>query len=285
MILEHKIIEIKGMPIFEKAIIKAPFTYTGELQDRACFFYILDGAQRSIDAEGAKVIKKNEALVKKCGSYVAKYIETEGEDRCEAVAIYFYPEAIKKIYSNEIPQFLQDGKPTGLTRKIKVDHLIEQYIQNLLIYFENPELVDEELAVLKIKELVLLLLKSDKQDSVLEFFSEVFQNPETLHFKKVVENNALEDISVDELAFLSHMSVSTFKRQFQKLFNMSPARYLKSKKLEEAMHQLRTTQKRISDIAFDCGFNELSSFSHIFNKEFGLSPTEYRLSQMDKSLN
>jgi len=84
------------------------------------------------------------------------------------------------------------------------------------------------------------------------------------------------DLSLEDYALLCNLSLSTFKRTFKKTFGESPARYIKLKRLEEAANQLKVTNKRISDICFDCGFNEVGHFSKSFTALYNTSPSNYR---------
>ena len=67
----------------------------------------------------------------------------------------------------------------------------------------------------------------------------------------------------------------------KKHYNSSPARYIRQRRVEQAAQLLRSTSLRISDIAFDCGFADLAHFSKTFQKNYGQSPTAFRLNQLD----
>ncbi len=60
---------------------------------------------------------------------------------------------------------------------------------------------------------------------------------------------------------LANLSLSSFKREFRRVFNDSPARYLKHKKLERARQLLEKTYRRIKEIAFECGFEDFPHFA------------------------
>lgn len=73
--------------------------------------------------------------------------------------------------------------------------------------------------------------------------------------------------------------MSSFKREFAKLYNDSPANYIKTKKLEKAAELLLVSDQRITEIAFDCGFNDLANFTKSFNDKYNTTPTNYRVQQ------
>ena len=91
-----------------------------------------------------------------------------------------------------------------------------------------------------------------------------------------MDANLFEDLSLDELASLSHMSTPTFKRKFKKHLGVSPGQYIKNKRLEAAANQLKNTNKSITAIAYDCGFNDPNYFTKSFSKEFNTTPSQFR---------
>lgn len=277
MILDSKIIEFNGMPLFQKARFKTPFDMEGALQEFACFFYMIQGNMMSFDSRGIHKIGEKEALIKNCNHYVQRYLPREEGEECEAIAIYLYPELLKSIYKDEIPSFLQQ-KEVPQPQKFIGNILLEQYINNLSIYFESPEIFDQELGILKLKELMMILLKSQNHQSIRQLLSEIF-TPINVAFKKAVEQNLYHPLSTEQLAFICNMSLSTFKREFKKLYNDSPARYIKHKRLEKAASLLSCSDISISAIAFDTGFQDTTTFSACFKEKYLQSPRAFRNSQ------
>jgi transcriptional regulator GlxA family with amidase domain len=66
------------------------------------------------------------------------------------------------------------------------------------------------------------------------------------------------------------------------LYNDSPASYIKNRRLEKAAELLLVSNERISDIAFDCGFNDVANFTKSFSEKYHATPTNYRLNQIAK---
>ena len=168
-------------------------------------------------------------------------------------------------------------------KKIVSNEFVSKYIDGLNLYFENSEMMDDTLMRHKMKELVLILLRSNFFEGVAELFTNLF-SPQQKSFRDIISNNIFSQVSVDELAFLAHRSLSTFKRDFKKEFDDTPARYIKKKRLEKSAEMLLSKKDPISSVAFDCGFQDLSTFSSVFRDFYGLSPTEYRLNGIRKSL-
>lgn len=82
--------------------------------------------------------------------------------------------------------------------------------------------------------------------------------------------------SLDELARLTHLSVTHFRRLFVKTFNESPAKYAIRLRLNQARAALENTNQTIADIAFDAGFYDQSHFIKAFHRIYKMNPTDYR---------
>ncbi|MDX2188096.1 MAG: AraC family transcriptional regulator [Opitutaceae bacterium] len=82
--------------------------------------------------------------------------------------------------------------------------------------------------------------------------------------------------SVAELARELGISSSHLRTRFRATCNVSLGRHLRTLRLERARGMLEISNTRIGDIAEQCGFSSLFSFSHAFKKAFGSSPSEIR---------
>lgn len=276
---DQKVISYQGRPLFQSAKIEAPLSHEGTLEDVACFFYVRKGCIETIEANGLFKTLPQEALLKNCGNFISNYSRDQDGSDFEAVVIYFYPDVLREIYAHELPPFALENARASSPKKVVGNELIEKFMEGLFIYFENEALMDEELALLKTKELVLILLKSNYFDGVVQFFKSLF-SPRNASLRQVVENNLYNNLNVEQLAFLSHQSVSSFKRHFKETFGETPARYIKEQRLQEAARRLQFEDSSISNIAYDCGFQDPSTFSALFSARFGRSPRAFRLNQI-----
>lgn len=94
-----------------------------------------------------------------------------------------------------------------------------------------------------------------------------------------METDFCEDMSIDDLAKIAHMSPRNFHRVFIEATGKTPVAYLIGLRIAEAAHQLKSTSKSITEIAFDCGFSDSNYFSRTFRKSIGNSPSAYRKRQ------
>jgi AraC-like DNA-binding protein len=75
---------------------------------------------------------------------------------------------------------------------------------------------------------------------------------------------------------LRHRSLSSFKREFHKHYGVPPGRWLLERRLERSASLLQTTGMSVTEIMFDCGFEDPSHFSRAFKEKFGQEPSVYR---------
>ncbi|MBR2838651.1 MAG: AraC family transcriptional regulator [Kiritimatiellae bacterium] len=99
-----------------------------------------------------------------------------------------------------------------------------------------------------------------------------------------LDDHYAENITVEQLASISHYSVAQFRRLFHALMQMSPSDYISTVRINAAKTFLGTTDKRIGDIAIETGFFDHSHFIRTFKSIVGTTPAKYRKSHMLSSL-
>lgn len=277
MLKDIKQFEFQGKTTFVKAVFEPPFRFVYAMPDEACFYFVKTGKAGVYSAVEKHHFKSDEGVVMQCGNYINEYLENNEGSYCEAIAVHFFPEVLSLIYDHEFPDFLvqMDEIVPAPLEKVEASELLSAYIQGLEFYFDNPKLVSEELIKLKLKELLLLLAKTDNVGIIRSLLSGVFDQ-QRYSFIEVVEANVYSNLTIEEIAKLSNLSLSSFKREFKKEYNDSPARYIKNRKLEKAAKLLRNTDLRVSEVCYSSGFNDLAHFSRTFQSKFGLSPSKYR---------
>lgn len=127
----------------------------------------------------------------------------------------------------------------------------------------------------KLEELLLYLLHQFPAKMKSFIFSALSQQP-LLKLKQTVQHNIDKNLTVEEIAFLCNMSMSTFKRHFAEAFNTSPRKYFTDYKMKQARRMLGSGS-RPTDIFDQLGYENLSAFSTEFKKYFGLSPRQFQL--------
>lgn len=93
---------------------------------------------------------------------------------------------------------------------------------------------------------------------------------------RAIERDPAESPSLRELAAQANLSVYHFLRTFTQLAGATPHQFALRARLREAALRLATESAAVTDIAYDCGFGDLSNFHRTFRAEFGVSPRTFR---------
>jgi AraC-like DNA-binding protein len=231
------------------------------------FLYLVKGKIMGYDGNKNYTLQSGECcLVRK--NYLARYNKEKENDEFEKVVIIFDELFLKKIKDKH--QTLISGfKPKDVFISIEQNKMIPNFIQSLSPYYNQTGIIDETFSDIKREELLTILLNI-KPELANVFFD--FSIPEKIDLEKFMLQNFRFNVSVERFAYLTGRSLSSFKRDFVKIFNTTPSHWLIQKRLEEAYFLIEKKNKKPSDIYLDLGFEDLSHFSFAFKKLFGYAP-------------
>jgi len=276
---ENQIINYKGKVVFHKMRITSPKREMKPFQNNeACFMFTNEGEFSVRTPSQFISFNSSKALLAKCFNF---FIETTEQQRnvskeMEFIGVFLFPDQVEEIMGIDFSN--SNHKVPFNIKQIDIDSLFTSYRNSINVLLDNPEIADEDMIKLKLKEMVILIAKSQSL-SVTDFLVSMFSLNHT-EFKSIINNNIYSNLSLLEFAKLSNMSLSSFKRKFNTVFAESPKKYMIRLKLEKATTLLSSTNLLISEIAYECGFDTISSFNRTFKIQFKVSPTEFRLNQI-----
>jgi AraC-like DNA-binding protein len=276
---EIKILKYKGKVVFHKMKITSPKRELKPFQNNeACFMFINEGDFSVRTPNQFISFNKSKGLLAKCFNF---FIETTEKQRTlskemEFIGVFLFPEQVEEIM--EINLSNSNYKVNFNIKKVDIDALFTSFKNSISVLLDSPEIADEEMIKLKLKEMIILIAKSQNL-SILSFLVSMFSLNHS-EFKTTIKNNIYSNLSIEDFAKLCNMSLSSFKRKFSKVYSESPKKYMNRMKLENATKLLLSSNLLISEIAFECGYDTISSFNRSFKFHFKVSPTEYRLSQI-----
>lgn len=177
-----------------------------------------------------------------------------------------------RFYQGMDKAILNDNKvyPWKNFSKVNLEAGIESIFLSLVPYINAAKEIPSELMELKLTEVIYGLLYADKSVAPALFD---FTDPWKVDIVDFLNKNLTYNFALSDLAQYTGRSVAAFKRDFNKVSDISPQKWILKKRLELA--QLRLNEgESVSDIYLDLGFLSLSHFSTAYKKEFGRAPTK-----------
>jgi AraC-like DNA-binding protein len=186
-----------------------------------------------------------------------------------------YLQQLLKEYRSQVA--IRSLPPPGQDAIIDINatETIHSYFYSLIPYFTQKQPPPENLLELKCRELIFNIFSDQANASLLSYLNSTCDCSKPL-LTEIMEANYMYNLSLEEFAKISHRSLTAFKNEFIATFNMSPGKWLLQKRLDYAQMLLSVSQKNISEIVYECGFESATHFSRVFKIKFGIAPLQYR---------
>lgn len=152
---------------------------------------------------------------------------------------------------------------------------ILHYLQNML-YEIGAKHPGYEIVCQDLMEILIVLL--GRQTNFSTLLAPVGKKTSRLcgATKRYIDTHYQEEITLDKLAEINHVSKYHLAHAFTEEYGISPINYLLNKRIQEAEHLLATTDFSLSLISYTTGFSSSSYFAQIFKKQRGCTPREFR---------
>ncbi len=160
---------------------------------------------------------------------------------------------------------------------IRNDDEIVDCIKTVLKEFFKKEIGYELAVKANLYNLVVLLLRNYLDESVTKK-QLTFKINNFKRFYKVfdfIDNNYNKKIWVTNLANIAHVSTYYFCRIFKQMTGRTITEYINEVRLKKSIELLKNGNMNITEIAINCGFNDVNYFSRLFKKKHGVSPTKF----------
>lgn len=253
-------------------------TKAGIWSDTNYFVFVTSGKKMWKSIYNEYVVKTGDSLfVKKGANLVHQYFD---EDYC-ALMIFITDDFIKNFiarFSEVIRRSSEDVAEIDSVIRIQLDEYLEAYVNSLAFFLNAEFLPDKNLLVHKFEELLINIFTRPLHKDVAKYLNSLGKDQST-QLRQVMEENFAYNLKLEEFAKLCNMSLSSFKRMFNSVFNTSPGKWLTHKRLDFAAHLIMTSDKSIGQVAFESGFEEPSSFIRVFKQKFNCTPLQYRAIQ------
>ena len=261
---------LDGGSIIDQCIVTAGERGTFFLEQHL-LYVVLGGSVKLTCGRQTWTVGKNEMILLRRAQSVS--YEKQGSEETglfESQLFAINDELLKDFLTSQQVQIPQMTEELGTQVSPMSDRLVA-YCWSLSPYFNDPSQVNPGLLRLKVMELLYNVMDCSKN-----IFRQMLQlrQPVKTDIHRVVEENYTSPISLDELAYLSGRSLSSFKREFQDIYGAPPARWIREKRLSKAQQMLRSSSLSVADVAYSLGFENPTHFSRIFKQQYGYAPSQ-----------
>lgn len=199
----------------------------------------------------------------------------------EAICLFmfFIPDAVVRTIVRELtpdlPVLPPPAEPRDMVIRVSEDPGVAAFLQAMTVFFMSDATPPELLMKLKLKELIASIVVSRSNPALSAYLRHV-ANTESPSIPAIMEANCRHNLSLEAFAKLCNRSLSSFKREFREYYGLSPGRWLLDRRLACSAQLLAATNLSVTEIVFECGFEQPSHFSRAFKEKFGQTPSEYR---------
>jgi AraC-like DNA-binding protein len=236
-------------------------------------FYVIDGRKIWHTAHKAYDIGKDTCVFVRKGAWIFENFLDNGF----CVVLFFIPDEFisntLKTKSKPLHNETRDVEPVMVLDR---SDALSTFFLSISSYFSETHEPDRSLLELKFKELILTIADNPQNAELLSYFGSLLDEPQHVSLQRVMDENYCFNLKLEQYAELCNRSLSTFKRDFEKVYKAAPGKWLLEQRLNHAHRLLRDHHKTISDATFESGFESVSHFSRSFKKRFGVSPSALR---------
>ena len=248
---------------YEDKFFKSDITFECHM-----LIWFLSGETKIVQADATYLFKKGDIFIVPRNQLATIINYPRGGQPHKTVVMHLTTKRLKDFYHNlNVKPAVQQSQKI---HSFNNHPLLASCLSSLIPYFEMQEL-PENIASLKITEAISILRAIDPEiDHVLANFEE----PGKIDLAAYMEKNFMFNLPLEKFGYLTGRSLTTFKRDFSKVFKVTPQRWLTKKRLELAHYLFVEKRMKPIEVCYEVGFENLSHFSYAFKKQFGYAPTE-----------
>lgn len=233
------------------------------------FSFLLEGVKEVVFDDAIQVIDASSFLLMKAGHCLMTE-KLSKHSTYRSVLFFFSKEDIQK-FAQKIELNPPQVQEYQSIHSFAYDDFILRYVTSLLDIDKLSTEAQRRLLAVKFDEIMWYLIEVYGMDLL---YSLLHHNDSTQKFTRTIESNKHHKLTLKELAFLCNMSVSTFKRTFEKHYAESPMQWFQNKRLDYARYLLQFEKKTASEIYLEIGYESLSSFIQAYKIKFGVTPKQ-----------
>ena len=269
---DHKVINYSN--IFLSCIMKKECRCVYDVHDHTLIYVssgecVIDDRGRitRITAGECAFVRRNNGVTmdKRCLSDDVPFL---------SIALAFPRRFLMDVYHNmdktDMPKRARRGKPNLVKIPRRPD--ITSLFESIKPFFDAAVGPDEQWIKMKLTEGLYAVLRTD-ENLYASLFD--FTEPWKIDILDYLNENYMYELSMQQIANYTGRSLATFKRDFKKVSDLTPRKWIIKRRLERAHELLQTAGSTVRDVMTDVGFTNQSYFSRIYKEAYGYPPTRW----------
>ena len=242
---------------------------------------VLRGTLRLENDNGLLVtVKENQMVFVPKGLYTMSDI-LPGNGSFEAIVFFFDEEVISQYLKSLKLKAKKDKCISHFLFDYSED--IRQYTESLLKLYGRKEKMHPSFTSLKLMEL-LHLISVANVDQCFPSALNSLSNKERKGIRAFMESNFSKPLGIEDYAYLTGRSLSSFRRDFKSQFGISPKQWLIDKRLDKAHGLLSRNNTTVFDVVMETGYENMSHFIKAFHKRYGIPPKQFLIKKRKEVL-
>jgi AraC family transcriptional regulator, exoenzyme S synthesis regulatory protein ExsA len=203
-------------------------------------------------------------------------------DVFEAVVFFFEEDVIANFIESIKLKHTKDKCVSHLILNYTKE--IQSYTESLLAVYSDSKNAHRGLTKLKLMELLHLIGSSTQPADCFLGALSTLNNKEKKSLNAFMEANFHKPLSIEDYAYLTGRSLSSFRRDFISQFGISPKQWLIEKRLDHARKLLSNNHTTVTDVAVEIGYDNISHFVKAFHKRYGIPPKQFLMQKRKEIL-
>lgn len=234
--------------------------------------FLIEGTKEVIFDNEALSITPSKFIIMRSGNCLMTEKRVSETSLYKSVLLFFSNEMLHNFIRKIASEKSESIEPKSVYA-FDYDDFLKRFVDSLADISNLSKTVQPKILEVKFEEIMLYL--TDKYGTDFLYALITNRDDAAQKFIRTIENSHLSKLTLKELAFLCNMSVSTFKREFEKYYSESPMKWFQNKRLEHA-HYLLSLEKSPSEVYFEAGYENLSSFSQAYKIKYGVTPKHHK---------
>ncbi|WP_027138373.1 helix-turn-helix domain-containing protein [Gaetbulibacter saemankumensis] len=240
--------------------------------------YVLSGQKKWITPTNEYLVKEDQSIFVRKGAFKNQQYFEDGF----CVLMFFMKDdfirrCVKEDISAELTTLKRVNHPEFIYR-INISESLKTLYHSFFSYLKEGKKISQKIVELKFREMLLNICSNQGNSEIKNVFYTLSQNADG-SIEEIMEEQFIYNLKIDEFARLCGKSSSSFKREFKKIYNTTPGKWLLTKRLNLASSLMLSTDFTVQQICYDCGFESDSHFVRSFKNKFGLTPKQWRNSK------